>query len=423
MSDWRGQAPHGQQPNQPPYGQGGQGQPSYGQPSQGQPYLGQQNYGQHNNGQQQHSQVPNLPPAGYGQPSQPFGAMPPQPHDVRPGIMSLRPNDVGELIGVAFRGLKSAFWSILALEFLVVLIPGILAIIALVSFIGSNPDFDSHDPQLWSNVAGPLVLLIVAVLLMFALSVISQGAIIKVFAERVLGRKAKIGQCFKAGLRHMFAMLGLGILMFLMWVVLWIPFVLLITGIAAAGSSSSSSSEQAGVAVGLTILLGLPIMGCLAVWLFVKWSYAPYAIVMEEVGPVKAIGRSWKLTKGRWWPIFGAYVLAYIVIVAVTFALQILAGMLSGMVGLLPDSSSDNVTAPAIGAIIIGGLLMLVIFAVNMMTGPFMTFVQGASYLDTRIRKENLAPTLAAAAGSSAGPMTGHYMPAPGAGNYPNRPY
>lgn len=70
-----------------------------------------------------------------------------------------------------------------------------------------------------------------------------------------------------------------------------------------------------GTALGVVLLI-IP-----GIYVFVRWSLACPAAVVEEVdGPVDAIGRSWGLVAGSWWRVFG--------ILLLTFILASLAGAL-----------------------------------------------------------------------------------------------
>ncbi len=49
-----------------------------------------------------------------------------------------------------------------------------------------------------------------------------------------------------------------------------------------------------------TIALVLP-----GIYLYVRWYVTAQSIVAEERGPIDGIGRSWALTEGNWWRLFG----------------------------------------------------------------------------------------------------------------------
>ena len=50
------------------------------------------------------------------------------------------------------------------------------------------------------------------------------------------------------------------------------------------------------------------------------------ALLAEDVGPVAALGRSFRLVSGRWWPTFGALLVMYLIVVVISGILGVLLG-------------------------------------------------------------------------------------------------
>ncbi|MDH3306739.1 MAG: hypothetical protein OEO77_04375 [Acidimicrobiia bacterium] len=60
------------------------------------------------------------------------------------------------------------------------------------------------------------------------------------------------------------------------------------------------------------VMTGLGALFCLlpGLWIGVSWSMSHPALLLEGQGPMDALGRSYKLVRNRWWPLFGwAFVL------------------------------------------------------------------------------------------------------------------
>jgi hypothetical protein len=109
------------------------------------------------------------------------------------------------------------------------------------------------------------------------------------------------------------------------------------------------------------------------IWLAVRLSLAVPAMLAEDIGPPSAIGRSFNLVGGRWWPTFGALV-----------AMFILVGILQGLVGLLMGiafADAENELLAAIVFTIISTLAYVV-------TLPIQSAVFTLLYYDLRVRKE-----------------------------------
>ncbi len=98
--------------------------------------------------------------------------------------------------------------------------------------------------------------------------------------------------------------------------------------LAAAAGGGSRSAVGIGV---LSVLLILPIMFVLAAWLGVRLSLAgPMTLDTHKI----QLSAAWRLTRGHFWPLFGAYALSWvflIVIWAVTMPVSMgLAAAVSG---------------------------------------------------------------------------------------------
>jgi hypothetical protein len=139
-------------------------------------------------------------------------------------------------------------------------------------------------------------------------------------------------------------------------------------------------------------LLALLIPG---IYLYVAWSVATPALLAEDVRGRKALGRSWRLVRGRWWPTLGAVVVAFLLVLLVQVAIgAILGGALAA------TGADDNVTLALVNAVagIIGGVVAT----------PFQAAVFTLLYIDLRVRKEGLdVELLTRAIAGEAGPGQG----------------
>jgi hypothetical protein len=126
--------------------------------------------------------------------------------------------------------------------------------------------------------------------------------------------------------------------------------------------------------VGLTIGYVFVVPG---VFLTVAWSAAVPALMVERIGPILALRRSWELVRGYWWTIFGAIVIAVLIIVGISFLVDVL------LTGAQSSSSIDVILAlqglgRAIGAIL---------------TYPFLAAVAVVIYAGQREQKDGVRPT------------------------------
>ncbi len=119
-------------------------------------------------------------------------------------------------------------------------------------------------------------------------------------------------------------------------------------------------------------LLGLP-----ALWLAVAWILILPVILFEGLPVFEAIGRSFRLVRGRWWPVFGTLIVLNIVLFVAMIPLvaPYAVGLFLGWP--LPFT---------LGLAVVGGLILVII------TYPMTATVIGSIYLDLRLRREGVAP-------------------------------
>lgn len=119
---------------------------------------------------------------------------------------------------------------------------------------------------------------------------------------------------------------------------------------------------------------------CAAIFIGVRLSFFPQAVVLERAGIIAALKRSWHLVGGSWWRVFGIFVLLSILVNILQGVLLLLAGSLILFGHGTPAYLVLTQAASGIGKILIepiqfGALTLL--------------------YYDLRVRKEALDLELA----------------------------
>lgn len=152
--------------------------------------------------------------------------------------------------------------------------------------------------------------------------------------------------------------------------------------------TSGSLGAEWGIALVLVLVIVLVAfaIGVAVFLLTVRFLYAPVVCVLEELGPVESMSRSWALTRGRLGRTLGRYIL--IVLVASAIA-GILSGASSGIVSLAMTLGGSP-TLLAIGTAVstfFASLITPIIYGYTVLM-----------YTDERIRSEGFAPVLAEAA-------------------------
>ena len=188
-----------------------------------------------------------------------------------------------------------------------------LALIALPTAVTGliNPKGMTGSGPLWSDV-----IVIIASLAALA----GQLSLIRL----ALGPSTTVGAAIVHGLRRMPIYLLSAMLMVLALLVLAIPFG---GALAALGVPLESKTIPATPGVTLVLILFVALVLLIAVRMLMT---APVASA-EEAGPVAIIRRSWELTAGHWWKLFGFLILFFIGAVVALLAVSAIAGVVAGL--------------------------------------------------------------------------------------------
>ncbi len=134
------------------------------------------------------------------------------------------------------------------------------------------------------------------------------------------------------------------------------------------------------------LLAGLALIPLIApgIWLFISWIAATPALLAEGTRGRRALGRSFSLVRGRWWPTFGTYLLG-----------SLLAAIVTGIIGFaLVAVLFSGVADGGFAEFLIGAVTQTV---AGVITTPFMAALVAVIYFDLRVRKEGFDLELLAA--------------------------
>ena len=133
-------------------------------------------------------------------------------------------------------------------------------------------------------------------------------------------------------------------LAFLLYIAVALVIIIVISILAAA----LGAGAQTGVGVMMAVLL--PVLVCVFLYLGVRLSLAsPLTFATDRVH----VFASWPMTRGRFWPLFGTYLIAFalsFVVTVLTFAIAVLAVAIlgGGLQALGPAFQSDVSSVPAL---------------------------------------------------------------------------
>lgn len=313
---------------------------------------------------------------------------------VQPGIIPLRPLNLGEILDGGFRAIRANPKVMFGLSLLVLGIASVIEAVVLVVFLGQAVPV--LDPALLEGSAtasealgvgpGSVLGLLAAAVAVFLATIILTGLLIISVSQSVLGRVVSIGEVWTRARGRLGALVGLTVLIGVAATIA-ITLVVVVSALLI-GALATALGDSAGVLV----ILGLLIFAAAVVataWLSIKLALAAPVLVLERASVMTSLRRSWSLTAGHFWRIFGSLVLSSIIVSVISYALMVVPTLITALVATSPDA--------IVTATVVTTVLSVLISAA---TTPFLAAVLALVYIDVRMRKEGLDVELARAAGA-----------------------
>ncbi|OEV08551.1 hypothetical protein AN218_25965 [Streptomyces nanshensis] len=320
-----------------------------------------------------------------------------QPPVAKPGIIPLRPLGVGEILDGAVSTMRAHWRTVLGISLAVAVVVQCAATIANGLWLSEASDLNAlaRDPQpspdeLMDAMTGSLQVSGVRALVETLGTVFATALLTVVISRAVLGRGVSVGDAWRESRPQLLRLLGL---LFLLPLLVALA---MFAGTAPGGVILAAGLRPLGIAL---LLVGMLAGLVAAVWIWVRFSLAAPALMLEKQGVISAMRRSAKLVRGSWWRVFGVQLLATILVVIVASVIQMPATLIGTVVSgqgvsafaeAAPTMSWSYLIAVGIGAVI-----------ASTVTFPIRAGVTALLYLDMRIRREALDLELARAAGIS----------------------
>jgi hypothetical protein len=292
----------------------------------------------------------------------------------KPGIIPLRPLQLGDILDGAVKAVRFNPKSMVGLSALVL---AIFLIPSAALGIGANHlaarALSRFGPEGEVFVGLPSTL-IQSVSTGLATALLS-GLLIHVVGQAVLGRKPDIGQTWRSTRGRIPSLIAVSILTGLVS--------LLATALLIGPGVLLLVNDNIGAGI-LLLILGTPLLIVFLVAFSTKISLAGPAIVLEVHGTRAGIKRSFALTKGAFWRILGITLLAGIL---AGFAASLLEMPFSiAGVAIAAMAGQDTETGQMVVTFVshLSGLLA------GAITTPFVAAVTGLLYIDRRMRLEAL---------------------------------
>jgi hypothetical protein len=299
-------------------------------------------------------------------------------------VTAMRPRRVGEILDAAIKLYTGNARTLMGLAAVVVIPLQILTAIVLLSTLPSGSDVPGSAfsaPSSATDRAAALGGQITLELASLLVGALVTAASVKAVSDAYLDQSPSIAGSLRFALGRLLRVVGLQIITLIGLVLAFIA--LIIPGI----------------------------------WLYAAWSVAVPCLLIERRGAVRALGRSRRLVKGRWWPTAA-------VILVSTIMVSVIGGVLVGLLGAVAGVSHQSSVVLAVVTVTLASAISAVI------TEPFRAAAVTVLYYDLRVRREGydlevLADELGLPAASlPAGPANGGSLAGSATGDgRPSGPY
>ncbi|GAA4165478.1 hypothetical protein GCM10022286_28680 [Gryllotalpicola daejeonensis] len=332
-----------------------------------------------------------------------YGAAPAWSPPPKPGLIPLRPLTFGQLLGTPFQVLRrntgALFGAAILIQVIVLL--GSLLIVGGATAWLIYRTAQASDADRDAVMAGGIAAVILAALITVALSVLAggvlQGIVVIDVANGVLGHKPRAAQLWHATRGRRWALAGFIVLVGLALLVGLAVLGGIVAAIVIPGATQGGGGGGALIAVGVLVgLVGGAGFAVLWAWLWGKTSLAASAIMLERLGIRAAIARSWRLSRGGFWRVFGSQIL---VIMICAVATQIVSTPISfvfefAFSAAFPTGTPSSLTGVDTASLVIAavsyGALMLFSLVVGAITNVIQSATGAVVYIDQRMRREGL---------------------------------
>ena len=315
----------------------------------------------------------------------------------RQGLVPLYPFGFGTILGRSFSVLKGNPGVLLGFVVGVQLVAMIVFTVAIggITFAAFSraetvPEGSAEFAQLMAG--GTAIVLISSLLLsllLVAVTTIAQGVVIAEVGHAALSEKAPLGRLWARVRPAFWRLVGYSLLLSLMTVVGMAVLVVPLVVLALVNTTASWIAFVLGIFA--AFLAGL----VLYAWIGTKLYLAPSAIVLEGIGPLRAIARSWRLTRGRFWSTFGVVAILFVITQVASTVISGIFSLFLPIIGgiFLPfgSGSSAEVAGTAGGvAIIVLVVTTLLTFAIAVIMMIVMAAGGTLCYIDARMRDEGI---------------------------------
>ncbi len=302
----------------------------------------------------------------------------------RRGLLPLRPMAAGEVLDGAVAVTRAFPRTVLAFGAALAMVSSVLDLIITLTLLGpvsTNADeltsgSDAANELLGGAAVGTGLNLLVGIVT----GAVMAGVMTVVVGRAVFGTGTSLREAWTELRPRLWLLLGLSLLVGLGVYGSALAGVVLFVLLAQTGSG--------GAVLGLAVLA---VGGSGSVWLYVRWSLAPAAFVLEKSGIRAALKRSAVLVERSFFRVLGVLLLALLIALTVQLVVQLPFQLL----GYSPFDGFDENYQLTTGDAIVGSIAGAL---ATTLVAPFSAGVRALIYVDRRMRAEGLDVALVAAA-------------------------
>ncbi|OYO11724.1 hypothetical protein CGZ94_15040 [Enemella evansiae] len=331
------------------------------------------------------SAFPPGPPGGPNQlPPRPPVGRPPVQNWLRPGTVPLRPLGFTGVLEGAFRTYR---WNPKAMVLVPLLLLGVIAVITTpLAWLASADlnflDTDNPDLGALSRAVGLLMVpMLLPLLADLAITPLAAGATM----AGVEGHRPGLGELWRRVRGRILPYLLVAVVLSLaQLLILALGTGLLIAALVLSGDGDPDLGLLIG---GIALLLASVVA---VTWLSIRLLLSPILVIVERVGIISAIRRSFALTRRAFWITFATILVASLI---ASTAAQVLSTAVSFILPLVATATGGQEQVPRL-AIVTIALTQAITVA---LTQPYLASIRTMIYVDRRMRAEAYDAELIAA--------------------------
>ncbi|WP_285135720.1 glycerophosphoryl diester phosphodiesterase membrane domain-containing protein [Microbacterium sp. lyk4-40-TSB-66] len=306
----------------------------------------------------------------------------------RPGIVPLHPYGFGTILGRSFVALRHNPKVLLGFALITqavayIVLTAAVAAAAVASFTRLDtvaPGSDDFDAILAGSVVLTGATALILGVATGALSVIVQGVVVAEVAHAVVAEKPTLKAVWARVKPVVWRLIGYSALTVLATVVA-------IGVLAGIVTLLVMSVLWLGILFGILALLALIVV---SLWLAAKLYLVPSAIILERAPVFRAIGRSWRLTRGRFWSTLGVFIVISVAFSIVAQIISIPFSLIGSLVPAIIAPTGETDTGAIVGLIVVQVIGQFGILLVQCIALVVQSTSAALVYVNARMRVEAL---------------------------------